>query len=218
MVTNALKAPIEEYMLKKQVAEEQQLQYVIDMVQLLRDNFLPPGTCDASGFANCLMDNGEGVKLDRYDWNIDRMLKSETCASFGCNIKYNTDPEASDQDEEKFSKTLDALSANLNDETQAAFNSLEQSLMQVQDNIIELNENLNDELVDAYVASDLGCSQSCLNDALDAETERSAERITENIVASQCCEALSIVSVTNIQGNEIIPTEQVNLIQCMYNQ
>jgi hypothetical protein len=35
---------------------------------------------------------------------------------------------------------------------------------------------------------------------------------------NQCCVALDVVTVTNIQGNAIIPTDQISLIACHYNQ
>ena len=69
-VIGAFKGPVEEYLLRAQASEEERVQYVINMVTLLKDNFLPKvDTCDEEGLANCLLEKDDGFNFNRWDWN-----------------------------------------------------------------------------------------------------------------------------------------------------
>lgn len=113
-VVAAFKPPLEEYILRCQATEETRLKYMVNMLQLLSNNFLPNvETCDEDGFANCIIDSNQGVNFDRYDWNAD--IFSQPCAAtYGCQIKADLDRQGSRADGQLFENNATALMDNIN--------------------------------------------------------------------------------------------------------
>lgn len=207
-VIGAFKGPVEEYFIRAQATEEQRIQNVINMVTLLKDTFLPDvNTCDSEGLAECLLSMDNGVDFDRWDWNSN-IFETPCGVSNGCqDVLINNDQQAANQNGDYFEGNATAIEDSVNRLNVQAFQSLQQNLASVNENIQELNDELVEELQDINVARDLGCLNSCLDSAINDAYRGKADRIFENIIAYQCCNALNIVSITDIQENAVIPTD-----------